>query len=84
MKPQEIQKLVQLDPNGCNGTIMQTLLHPKVNEIPYADALYHLLSKTLEEKSYLERASNAMTRVLQSNNLLQELNECLELKENLK
>lgn len=81
MKPQEISKIAQLDPNGLNGTIMQTLLHPKLNEIAYADALYHLLSKTLEEKAYLQRVSNAMTRVLQASGMHSELNKCLELEE---
>jgi hypothetical protein len=84
VKPQEIVKLKALDPTGCNGTIASVLLDPNINQAHYAEVLYYLLSKVLDEKSYLERASNAMTRVLQSNNLLQELNECLELKENLK
>lgn len=84
MKPQEIGKIAQLDPTGCNGTIMQTLLHPKLNEMGYADALYYLLSKVLEEKTYLERVSNAMTNVLQVNGLHSELNKCLELEEKLK
>lgn len=81
MKQQEIEKLSQLDPNGINGTIMQTLLHPKVNEIPYADALYHLLSKTLDEKAYFERTTNAMMSVLNSHNLFDEINWALELEE---
>ena len=81
MKPQEIEKLKGLDPTGCNGTIMQVLLDPNINQAHYAEVLYYLLSKTLEEKGYLERVSNAMTRVLQSANLLGELNKCLELEE---
>lgn len=84
MKQQEIEKIKALDSQGLNGTISSVLLDPNINQAHYAEVLYYLLSKVLEEKSYLERVSNAMTRVLQSNNLLQELNECLELKENLK
>lgn len=81
MKPQEIEKLSQLDPNGMNGTIMQTLLHPKVNEMGYADALYHLLSKTLEERKYYERMYQKFFNVLVANNLMS--NELLELEEKL-
>lgn len=78
MKPQDINKLQILDPNGCNGTIQQTLLHPKVNEIPYADALYHLLSKTLEERAYYEKMYQKFFNVLVANNLMS--NELLELE----
>ena len=81
MKPQEIQKLIQLDPNGMNGTIMQTLLHPKVNEIPYVDALYHLLSKSLEERGYYEKMYQKFFNVLTANGLMS--NELLELEEKL-
>jgi len=79
MKPQEIDKLVQLDPNGMNGTIMQTLLHPEVNEIPFADALYHLLSKTLEERAYYEKMYQKFFNVLTANGLM--TNELLGLEE---
>ena len=81
MKPQEIQKLKALDPTGCNGTLASVLMDTNINQAHYAEVLYYLLSKTLEEKGYLERVSNAMTRVLQANSLLDELNKCLELEE---
>lgn len=81
MKPQEISKIAQLDPIGCNGTIMQTLLHPKLNEIGYADALYHLLSKTLEERAYYEKMYQKFFNVLVANNLMS--NELLGLEEKL-
>lgn len=84
MKEAEKIKIQQLDPQGLSGTIQSTLMDTNINQAHYAEVLYYLLVKSLEEKSYLERVSNAMTRVLQSNNLLQELNECLELRENLK
>ena len=81
MKEYEKQKIQQLDPQGCNGTIQNTLMDPNINQAHYAEVLYYLLSKTLEEKSYLERVSNTMTRVLQSAGLVDELNKCLELEE---
>lgn len=81
MKPQEIDKLRMLDPNGCYGSLQQVLMDPNVNQIGYAEALYHVLSKCIEEKGYLERVSNAMTNVLLANNMHSELNKCLELKE---
>ena len=81
MKPQEIEKIRSLDKDGTNGTIASVLMNPNINQAHYAEVLYYLLSKTLEEKSYLERVSNAMTRVLQANSLLDELNKCLELEE---
>lgn len=81
MKPQEIEKIRQLDSQGLNGTIASVLLDPNINQASYPGVLYYLLAKCLEEKSYLERVSNAMTRVLQANGLLDELNKCLELEE---
>lgn len=81
MKEAEKAKLQMLDPDGCNGTIQQTLLHPKVNEIGYADALYHLLSKTLEERAYYEKMYQKFFNVLVANNLMS--NELLELEEKL-
>lgn len=81
MKPQEIEKIRSLDKDGMNGTVQSVLMNPNINQAHYAEVLYYLLSKVLEEKSYLERVSNAMTRVLQSKGLTQELNECLELEE---
>lgn len=79
MKPQEIQKIIQLDPNQINGTFASILLDPKVNEIPYADALYHLLSKTLEERAYYEKMYQKFFNVLTSAGLM--TNELLELGE---
>lgn len=81
MKPQEIQKLVQLDPTGCNGTLASVLLDPNINQAHYADVLYYLLNKIIEERGYYERVTTKMSTVLLANNLIRELNECLELKE---
>lgn len=83
MKHQEIEKLKALDPSGCNGTVSSVLMDPNINQAHYAEVLYYLLSKVLDEKSYLERASNAMTNVLKSANMHSELNKCLELEEKL-
>lgn len=83
MKESEKQKIRQLDSQGLNGTVQACLMDPNINQAHYAEVLYYLLCKTLEEKSYLERASNAMTRVLQSAGLLDELNKCLELEDKL-
>lgn len=81
MKPQEISKLHQLDPNGCYGSLQQILLDPNLNQIGYAEALYHVLAKCIEEKAYLERVNNAMTNVLKSAGMIVELNKCLELED---
>lgn len=83
MKQQEIEKIRALDPTGCNGTLASILLDPNIIQAHYAEVLYYLLSKTLEEKSYLKRVSNAMTGVLLAQGLHQELNICLELEEKL-
>ena len=83
MKPQEIEKIRSLDKDGMNGTVQSVLMTPNINQAHYAEVLYYLLSKVLEEKAYLERISNAITRVLQSANLLDELNKCLELEEKI-
>lgn len=79
MKEAEKNKLKMLDPEGMSGTIQSTLMDPNINQASYPEVLYYLLSKTLDEKTYLERVSNAMTRVLQANGLSEELNKCLEL-----
>lgn len=81
MKEHEKAKLIAIDPTGCNGTIMSLLMDPNINQASYPDVLYYLINKTLEEKQYFERTSNAMSRVLVANSLIRELNECLELKE---
>lgn len=81
MKPQEVSKLQALDPNGCYGSLQQILMDPNLNQIGYAEALYHVLAKCIEEKSYLERVNNKMTNVLKSKGMHSELNKCLELEE---
>lgn len=81
MKPQEIEKIRSLDKDGVNGTVQSVLMNPNINQAHYAEVLYYLLSKTIEEKSYLERVSNAMTNVLRGAGMHSELNRCLELKE---
>ena len=81
MKPQEISKLQALDPTGTNGTVQSCLMNPNINQASYPEVLYYLLSKTLDEKGYLERVNNAMTNVLKSFSLHTELNQCLELSE---
>lgn len=81
MKPQEIDKLKMLDPNGCYGSLQQILMDPNINQIGYAEALYHVLAKCIDEKAYLERVNNAMTRVMVAKGMHGELNKCLELEE---
>lgn len=70
-----------LDVNGCYGSLQQVLMDPNISQIGYAEALYHVLAKCIEEKSYLERVNNAMTNVLKSAAMHSELNKCLELEE---
>ena len=81
MKPQEIEKIKQLDAQGMNGTVQSVLLNPNINQTSYPEVLYYLLSKVLDEKSYLERVNNAMTNTLLANDMHNELNKCLELEE---
>jgi hypothetical protein len=81
MKPQEIEKLKQLDVNGCYGTLQQVLMDPNLNQIGFAEALYHVLAKCIEEKGYLERANIKLTNVLKSTHLYDELDWALELEE---
>jgi Fe2+ transport system protein B len=81
MKQQEIQKIKDLDKDGLSGTVQSVLLNPDINQAHYAEVLYYLLVKTLEEKNYLERVGTNMTRVMQSVGLIYELNKCLELEE---
>lgn len=83
MKEAEKNKLRMLDPEGMSGTISSVLLDPNINQASYPEVLYYLLSKVLDEKSYLERVSSAMTNVLQAANMHSELNKCLELEEKL-
>lgn len=79
MKPQEISKLKALDPNGCYGSLQQVLLDPNLNQIGYAEALYYLLTKAVEERSYYEKMYQKFFNVLTVNNLIN--NELLELEE---
>lgn len=81
MKPQEIQKLKQLDPQGLNGTLASVILDPNINQASYPEVLYYLLVKHIEEKSYFERATNNMMKVLRTHNLFDEINWALELEE---
>jgi hypothetical protein len=83
MKEQEKEKLRQLDKEGLSGTIQSVLLDPNINQAHYADVLYYLLVKGIEEKSYFERVVNNMMRVLKAEGLHKDLNECLELEEKL-
>lgn len=81
MKPQEIDKLRMLDVNGCWGSLQQILLDPRLSEIGYADALYHLLAKAVEERSYYEKMYQKFFNTLTANGLMN--NELLELEEKL-
>lgn len=81
MKPQEIDKLRMLDSTGCWGSLQQVLLDPNINQIGYAEALYHLLAKAVEERAYYEKMYQKFFNVLVANNLMS--NELLELDEKL-
>jgi hypothetical protein len=81
MKEQEKAKISALDPTGCNGTVQSVLLNPNINQASYPEVLYYLISKTLEEKAYLERANIKLTNVLKSTHLYDELDWALELEE---
>jgi hypothetical protein len=80
MKPQEIEKIRQLDVQGMSGTVQSVLLNPNINQASYPEVLYYLISKTLEEKAYLERANIKLTNVLKSTHLYDELDWALELE----
>jgi hypothetical protein len=81
MKPQEIDKLRMLDVNGCWGSLQQLLMDTNINQIGYAEALYHLLAKAVEERGYYEKMYQKFFNVLTANNLM--TNELLELEEKL-
>lgn len=81
MKPQEIEKIRQLDVQGLNGTVQSCLLDPNINQASYPEVLYYLLVKTLEERSYYERVVSKMTNTMKSFSMHTELNRCLELEE---
>ena len=81
MKEIEKNHIRQLDPEGLNGTIQAVLMDPNINQAHYADVLYYLLVKVLEERSYYERVTNKATNLLKGKGMMVELNECLELEE---
>lgn len=81
MKPQEIDKLRMLDTNGCWGSLQQVLLDPNINQIGYAEALYHLLVKAVEERGYYEKMYQKFFNVITAAGLMS--NELLELEEKL-
>ena len=81
MKEQEKQKLRQLDPEGLSGTIQSILLDPNINQAHYADVLYYLLHKTLDERAYYEKMYQKFFNVITSAGLMS--NELLELEEKL-
>lgn len=79
MKQQEIDKIRSLDKDGTNGTIASVLINPDINQAHYAEVLYYLLSKTLEERQYYEKMYQKFFNVLTANGLMS--NELLELEE---
>ena len=81
MKEAEKAKIAGLDPQGVSGTVQSVLLDPNINQAHYADVLYYLLVKVLEERSYYERVTNKATNLLKGKGMMVELNECLELEE---
>jgi hypothetical protein len=81
MKEQEKQKLRQLDNEGTNGTIQACLMDPNINQAHYADVLYYLIHKTLDERAYYEKMYQKFFNVITSAGLM--TNELLELEEKL-
>lgn len=81
MKEQEIQKLLQLDPNGLNGTLQSLLLDPTINQMHFNEAVFYLYKKALDERNYYEKMYQKFFNVLTANNLM--TNELLELEEKL-
>lgn len=81
MKDHEKAKIKQLDVNGMNGTIQHLLMNPNINQMPYVDAIYYLLHKTLDERAYYEKIYQKFFNVITSAGLMS--NELLELEEKL-
>jgi len=52
-----------------------------INQMPYADAVYYLLKKTLDERNYYEKMYQKFFNVITSAGLMS--NELLELEEKL-
>ena len=67
MKPNEIEKIRQLDPNGLSGTIQSVLMNSDINKLDYPSVIYYLLVKTLEERSFLEKDNKKLINILMSN-----------------
>lgn len=81
MKEQEKAKIVQLDPDGMNGTVQHLLMDANINQMPYVDAVYYLLKKTLDERAYYEKMYQKFFNVITSSGLMS--NELLELEEKI-
>ena len=81
MKPQEIEKLLKLDPNGLNGTLQALLLDPIINQMHFNDAVFYLYKKALEERAYYEKMYQKMFNVLQASGM--DMNKILEIEEKL-
>ena len=69
MKPNEIEKIHQLDPNGMSGTIQSVLMNSDINKLDYPSVIYYLLVKTLEERNFLEKDNKKLINILMSNGL---------------
>ena len=81
MKPQEIEKLLQLDPNGLNGTLQRLLLDPSINQMHFNEVVFYLYKKALDERAYYEKMYQKFFNVITSAGLMS--NELLELEEKL-
>ena len=78
MKDHEKAKIKQLDVNGMNGTVQHLLMNPNINQMPYSDAIYYLLHKTLDERAYYEKMYQKFFNVITSAGLM--TSELLELE----
>lgn len=81
MKPQEIEKLLSLDPNGLNGTLQSLLLDPNINQMHFNEAVFYLYKKALDERTYYEKMYQKFFNVITSAGLM--TNELIELEEKL-
>ena len=81
MKPQEVEKLLKLDPNGLNGTLQALLLDPSINQMHFNDVVFYLYKKALEERAYYEKMYQKMFNVLQASGM--DMNKILEIEEKL-
>lgn len=69
MNDQQVQKIKSLDKDACDGSIQQVLLRSDLNQVPFAEACFHIAQCLKNDKTAIAEENRKLSAILKKHGL---------------